>query len=92
MAKKEHLAILKNGFSAWNEWRKQESKDRPDLSNADFSRAKLSRADLSGAKLFGADLRNADLSGAKTPFPACPKTSGRKGRAQYKGCARKLNG
>src|SRR5271157_5878296 len=69
MANKEHLAILKKGSAAWNEWRGRRLYTKPDLSRADLSRANLgwaylSGADLSGADLSEADLRRADLSGA----------------------------
>jgi hypothetical protein len=70
MANEEHLAILKNGASAWNEWRRQ-NPGVPDLTEADlrgaelmganFRGANLSGADLSGANIEGADLRGADL-------------------------------
>ena len=74
MANEEHLAILKKGVAAWNEWRKQHPDITPDLREADLSSANLNGADLSGAdirsadlslaNLFGADLRSADLSRA----------------------------
>jgi len=48
MANQEHLAILKQGVSAWNRWRV----DNPTI-----------RADLEGAYLEGADLRGANLEG-----------------------------
>jgi uncharacterized protein YjbI with pentapeptide repeats len=69
MASPEHLAILKQGVSVWNEWRKQHDTVSPDLDNADLQGlelggAKLSGADLRRAALFHADLSAADLSGA----------------------------
>ena len=36
MANKKHLEILKQGFSAWNQWRQNNSEVKPDLSNLDF--------------------------------------------------------
>jgi len=67
MANKEHLRILKQGVTAWNQWRK----DHPlsfyeiiDLAGADLSGARLAGADLSGARLFATDLTGADLSEA----------------------------
>ena len=68
MAKEEHLAQLKLGVTAWNQWRitnpeiQQPDLTGADLSRANLSRADLSRADLSFAKLIGADLTGADLS------------------------------
>src|SRR5271165_311844 len=75
MANKKHLAILKKGVAAWNEWRKQNPDIRPDpredldwrgpdLSGANLSRADLSDADLSAANLADADLRGANLNQA----------------------------
>jgi len=66
MANEEHVAILQQGVSAWNKWRKTASGTWPDLSganlvglnltNADFFRANLSKADLSHANFSGANL------------------------------------
>ena len=69
MANKEHIAILKKGVDAWNEWRIKNPDIRPDLSGANLPRANISGAYLSGAYLreailSGADLRRADLSRA----------------------------
>jgi uncharacterized protein YjbI with pentapeptide repeats len=55
MANDEHVALLKKGVAAWNQWREE---------NADIRRPDLVGADLNGANLTGADLRGADLSGA----------------------------
>lgn len=64
MAKPEHLANLKRGVRAWNEWRVKLSFDRPDLSGAKLIKADLSGANLSWATLERADLSDADLIGA----------------------------
>ena len=70
MADPEHLRRLKEeGVNAWNKWRKQQGRVRPDLSEADLSRAilpgaDLSRANLSKAKLGVTDIYRANLSGA----------------------------
>jgi hypothetical protein len=69
MANDEHVAQLKKGVAAWNEWRDENPKTRPDLSEADFREAdlvgaNLSRAGLSHANLIGANLIGANLSGA----------------------------
>ena len=61
MANPEHLAKVKEGVQAWNQWRKQYPYIRPDLSEADLSKAKLYDADLREADLREADLREADL-------------------------------
>ena len=72
MADQEHLAILKRGSSAWNDWRGENPHVVPDLRQAHLQQTRLSGANLSGANLrlsyfgqadlSGADLRHADLS------------------------------
>jgi hypothetical protein len=74
MANSEHLAKLKEGVEAWNDWRKANAEIAPDLSRANLCGAKLSgvnspkidlgQADLSGGDLSDADLRWANLAGA----------------------------
>lgn len=66
MANPEHLAKLKEGVAAWNEWRKESQRSwlgprGPDLSGVDLSRENLQWADLSGADLRDADLSKAEL-------------------------------
>jgi uncharacterized protein YjbI with pentapeptide repeats len=73
MANEKHLAILKKGIEAWNKWREENPKIRPDLSKSDLSVmdfgganircANLSGVDLSEANLSGVDLSEANLSG-----------------------------
>jgi hypothetical protein len=72
MANDEHVAILKKGVAAWNEWRKKNRSVplHPDLSGADLTEANLNAADLSGANLqkaylLGTFFIGANLSGAK---------------------------
>ena len=64
MANEEHLALLRQGVTIWNEWRKRNPRDRPDL-----SRARLDETFLFNANLSEADLewrkRNPDLSRAR---------------------------
>jgi uncharacterized protein YjbI with pentapeptide repeats len=69
MANREHLAKIKKGVAAWNDWRKTNKEIVPhlsgaDLYGADLSMANLSTAQLGGAYLTGANLSRADLSGA----------------------------
>lgn len=74
MANEEHLAILKQGVDAWNEWRYENTRVYPDLRGAELDGvdlnaanlwyAYLHRANLREANLRGADLYNANLSGA----------------------------
>jgi uncharacterized protein YjbI with pentapeptide repeats len=55
LANLEHLAKLKEGVEAWNEWRQQDDRHtQPDLSEAD----------LTGLKLNDAEFHNTDLSRA----------------------------
>ncbi len=80
MADSEHLKILQEGVTAWNEWRRAYPQSRAELQSAsltgldlrginfaeaNLSGAKLSKANLMDADLSGADLRGADLSKAK---------------------------
>jgi hypothetical protein len=64
MANKKHLEILKQGVSAWNEWRQQHRASGPDPSDADLTKANLAGADLAGVHLASANLRGANLRGA----------------------------
>jgi len=64
MANPEHLAKLKEGVDAWNEWTRENSKVIPDLSGADLTGLDLRTADLRGALLDGADLSGTDLTDA----------------------------
>ena len=74
MADKEHFELLIRDVDAWNRWRADNPKVKPDLTYAvmrganlplaNLSRAQLREADLVLANLRGADLRHADLSGA----------------------------
>ena len=65
----KQLATILEGVEVWNEWRRANPIERPDLSGAalytaDLSGAALQEASLTGADLSGADLSGADLSGA----------------------------
>ena len=57
MADAEQLERLKRSIDGWNQWRRQQSADRPDLSNADLSITNLGNAHLRSTNLSGADLR-----------------------------------
>lgn len=61
MANSKHLAKIKEGVEAWNDWRKANIGVVPDLREVDLSRATLSGADLSRALLSGTDLTGANL-------------------------------
>jgi len=74
MADKDHFDLLMRDVDAWNAWRDEKPKEKPDLSFAVMRGADLTLANLSGAALYeadlvlvnlrGADLRHADLRGA----------------------------
>jgi len=74
MANQEHLAKLKEGVEAWNQWRKENPDLVPDLRRADLGgaqlqganlyRAQLQEANLGGTQLQGANLGIAQLQGA----------------------------
>ena len=64
MANDAHLAVLKRGVAAWNEWRAAQLAMRPVLSSASLRGLDLAKIDLSGADLSKADLRGTILSGA----------------------------
>jgi uncharacterized protein YjbI with pentapeptide repeats len=61
MANDEHLAILKKGVAAWNDWCQENAHIHADLSNANLTKANLSSANLAFANLYGAGLSGADL-------------------------------
>jgi len=65
MANPEHLKILKQGVSSWNEWREKNREVRPDLVQAHLGGADLGAAGLRGKNSYPAILTNADLRGAK---------------------------
>lgn len=70
----DHLSELNKGSHSWNQWRKENSNEKPDLGNTiltgfDFTGYDLSMADLSGTQLIGVNLvgvnlRNGDLKRA----------------------------
>ena len=57
MANQEHLALIKQGVTVWNDWYKRNKRVIPDL-----AKANLSGLDLSGINLQRADLDRANLS------------------------------
>ena len=61
MANPEHLNILKQGVSKWNDWRKKHEEIFPNLEGAALFQANLEKAILSEVNLSGADLNGASL-------------------------------
>ena len=62
----DHIEILKQGKTVWNEWRRANPDIRPtlagkDLTDLDLAEMNLSEADLSKADLDGVDLHGANL-------------------------------
>lgn len=64
MPNPEHLARLKEGVQAWNQWRESNPSIEPDLTDANLSGAHLEGANLRRANLGRTDLRGANLNGA----------------------------
>ena len=62
MANQEHLQILEQGVAAWNRWRHENRRIRPDLSGANLVRIDLREADLGRVLNAGVDLTGAYLS------------------------------
>jgi uncharacterized protein YjbI with pentapeptide repeats len=66
MADPEQLAILRQGPTAWNNWRSEHGIHQPDLSGANFRDFYHGEGSL-GVNLQGANLSEADLSRAQLP-------------------------
>ena len=64
MANQEHLAKLKEGVEAWNQWRDKNPDLQPDLQGANLDSAQLQGADLYRAQLQKANLNSAQLQKA----------------------------
>jgi uncharacterized protein YjbI with pentapeptide repeats len=64
MASPEHLAKLKSGVDAWNQWREERPRIIPDLSSADLGGADLTGVNFTKSELAYACLDKADLSEA----------------------------
>jgi uncharacterized protein YjbI with pentapeptide repeats len=64
MAISEHLAILREGSTVWNRWRKANPDVVPDLTGVTLERASLASADLNHCRLTGSKFQEAMFSGA----------------------------
>ena len=71
MADPEHLDLLKQGVSHWNQWRRENPAIQPTLSGADLQDASLQGANLQGANLQDASL-DWRLAGDVTTEPPPP--------------------
>jgi len=65
MANPEHVAIVRQGKSAFEKWRESNPWERLDFREADLHQADLHQVDLHKADLSGADLRRVILSETK---------------------------
>src|SRR5690349_18399445 len=65
MANSEHVATLRKGVSAWNEWRKAHPGIVPDLSGADLSGMRL----VAGKDIDEAEVRVYSAGADYLPFP-----------------------
>ena len=65
MANEEQLRIFKKGVESWNQWRKENSSIKVDLSGADLSGMKLTGIDLRDARLTRVDFRESNLQRAR---------------------------
>jgi hypothetical protein len=57
-----YVTLLRRGPAVWNEWRRHNPDNEPDLREADLREAHLVAVNLSGANLFKANLQAAELS------------------------------
>lgn len=64
MAKREHLAVLKKGVAAWNEWRAANPDIEPNLTGAYLRRTSFAGINFSRCVLYGTNLRKCNLKGA----------------------------
>lgn len=62
MASEEHMRILTKGVKVWNDWRRGDPYDLPDLSGAQLSGMDLRRYHFTGSWMVGADMRDTNLS------------------------------
>ena len=63
MANDEHVALLKKGVDAWNEWRSQNPQVDVNLRGASLSNKYFKGTNLYKANLSGANLSNTHLRG-----------------------------
>ena len=76
MANPEHVKILQQGVDAWNNWRGENPRIRPDLSSEDLRGVNLNwikfvDCDLRWVNLGGADLTGRTLVPLSSSEPTC---------------------
>jgi hypothetical protein len=64
MPDQQHLAKLRKGVNAWNEWRKEHPEIMPDLRRAELHDTSLCQIDFRHTNLAGANFHNTNLSSA----------------------------
>jgi len=84
MANQEHLELITQGTSAWNQWRQQHKRGRPDLrdsnlhglnlSGANLTQTDFNRSNLRNVNFSDADLRDADLGDADLMYADMTRT------------------
>ena len=65
MANQQQVVILKQGVETWNQWRRENSNTKVDLSGADLSGMSLGGVDFRDARLTRVDFRGANLQEAR---------------------------
>ena len=89
MANDKHVALLKKGVDAWNEWRDKNPDIRPDLSGADLQRRDLRYINFKNASLIDTDMTEALLYRANFIGAECSRltdlSEARLGQAKLSG-------
>ncbi|NJP08295.1 MAG: pentapeptide repeat-containing protein [Leptolyngbyaceae cyanobacterium RU_5_1] len=75
MANEEHLALIRQGVDAWNQWRRNDPELRPDLTGANLSSVNLSLADFERVNLSQSNLKWANLSQANLKWATFSQTN-----------------
>lgn len=65
MANQDHLALIKEGVTVWNEWYKENKRVIPDLTKANLNGLNLSKINLQKANLEGANFAHTNLTQAQ---------------------------
>lgn len=76
MANSEHLAILNEGVTRWNLWRKENPDIKPDLSEADLVSRDLSGIDFHNTNLYRAIIADANFTEANLSHASLEEVCG----------------